>query len=62
MHRSHIFGQHVAKYMQHLQEEDDEAYKKQFSQYIKLGITADMVRQIDDTQNSLFGRAVRLEL
>lgn len=41
VHRQHIFGQHVADYMRHLSEEDDEAYKRQFSQYIKLGIAAD---------------------
>ena len=38
MHRNHIFGKHVAEYMEHLQENDDEAYKRQFSQYIKNGI------------------------
>lgn len=43
VHRKHIFGQHVAEYMRQLAEEDDEAYKRQFSKYIKLGITADDV-------------------
>ena len=42
-HRKHIFGGHVADYMRSLEEEDEEAYKRQFSQYIKLGITADAV-------------------
>uniref|UniRef100_A0A1W7R9P7 Large ribosomal subunit protein uL18 n=1 Tax=Hadrurus spadix TaxID=141984 RepID=A0A1W7R9P7_9SCOR len=41
IHRKHIFGQHVADYMRVLMEDDEEAYKKQFSQYIKLGITPD---------------------
>jgi len=41
IHRKHIMGQHVAEYMRMLLEDDEEAYKKQFSQYIKLGITAD---------------------
>lgn len=41
VHRSHIFGQHVADYMRTLEEEDEEAYKRQFSRYIKLGIRAD---------------------
>lgn len=41
--RQHIFGQHVADYMRHLAEEDDEAYKRQFSQYIKLGVTPDSI-------------------
>lgn len=43
VHRKHIFGLHVAEYMRQLAEEDDDAYKKQFSQYIKLGINADSV-------------------
>lgn len=46
VHRKHIFGQHVADYMRILMEEDEEAYKKQFSQYIKLGITADELEEI----------------
>merc|ERR1712240_885179 len=41
VHRQHIFGQHVADYMNHLMEEDEEAYEKQFSRYIKLGINPD---------------------
>merc|ERR1711872_198746 len=41
VHRQHIFGLHVANYMTSLQEEDEEAYKKQFSRYIKNGVTAD---------------------
>lgn len=43
VHRAHIFGQHVADYMQYLEEQDGEAFKRQFSQYIKLGINADQV-------------------
>lgn len=43
VHRKHIFGQHVAEYMRQLAEEDDDAYKRQFSRYIKLGIVADGV-------------------
>nr|AHB12450.1 60S Ribosomal Protein L5 [Pantala flavescens] len=46
VHRKHIFGQHVAGYMRELAEEDDDAYKRQFSRYIKLGITADMMEDI----------------
>ena len=41
VHRGHIFGGHVADYMRHLIEEDEDAYKKQFSRYIKNGVTAD---------------------
>lgn len=40
-HRKYIFGQHVAAYMKQLQEDDEEAYKKQFSAYIAAGIKAD---------------------
>lgn len=43
VHRAHIFGQHVADYMRSLEEEDPEAFKRQFSQYIKFGINADQV-------------------
>ncbi|KAF7418673.1 hypothetical protein HZH68_001326 [Vespula germanica] len=40
VHRKHIFGQHVANYMRTLEQQDDEVFKKQFSQYIKNGIVA----------------------
>lgn len=43
VHRKHILGQNVAEYMRYLMEEDEEAYKKQFSQYIKNNVTPDMV-------------------
>lgn len=46
VHRKHIFGQHVADYMRLLQNDDEDAYKRQFSQYIKLGITADTVEDM----------------
>lgn len=46
VHRKHIFGQHVAEYMRMLMDDDEEAYKKQFSQYIKLGITPDEMEDI----------------
>ena len=35
-------GQNVADYMRYLMEEDEDAYKKQFSQYIKNNVTPDM--------------------
>jgi len=43
VHRDHIFGQHVANYMKQLEEaaDDGASYKRQFGQYIKLGIGAD---------------------
>jgi len=46
MHRDYIFGQHVANYMRHLQEDDDEAYKRQFARFIKFGVTADSVEEM----------------
>jgi len=46
VHRSHILGQHVADYMRSLEEEDPEAFKRQFSKYIKLGIAADQIETI----------------
>jgi len=39
VHRNHIFGKHVSDYMTMLQDEDEEQYKRQFSMYIKNGIT-----------------------
>lgn len=41
--RDHIMGKHVGDYMRLLQEDDDEAYKRQFAQYIKNGVSADNV-------------------
>ena len=35
-------GQNVVDYMYYLTEEDEDAYKKQFSQYIKNNVTPDM--------------------
>jgi len=43
VHRSHIFGKHVADYMRHLKDEDEDAFKKQFSRFIKNGVNADSV-------------------
>lgn len=44
--RKHIFGIHVADYMRQLKEEDEEAYKKQFSRFIKYGVTADGMEEM----------------
>ena len=43
VHRDHIFGKHVAEYMRKLQDEDEDAYKKQFSRFQKNGLTPDNV-------------------
>jgi len=40
VHRKYIFGGHVANYMKELQD-DDEAYKRQFSQFMKHDLTPD---------------------
>merc|ERR1711920_971090 len=41
VHRNSIFGKPVADYMKLLQAEDEEKYKRQFSRYIKEGISSD---------------------
>jgi large subunit ribosomal protein L5e len=46
VHRKHIMGQHVADYMKLLQGDDEEAYKKQFAQFIKNGITPDGIEEM----------------
>jgi len=46
VHRDHIFGKHVADYMTYLQENDDEAYKRQFSQFIKHNIAPGKVEEM----------------
>jgi len=40
VHRDHIFGKHVSNYMDYLQENDDEAFKRQFSKFTESGVTA----------------------
>jgi len=44
--RDHIFGQHVANYMRSLMDDDEDAYKRQFGHYVKLGVTADELEDI----------------
>lgn len=46
IHRKHIFGLHVSEYMTSLEEDDDEAFRRQFGQYIKNGITADGIEDM----------------
>uniref|UniRef100_G3RNN5 Large ribosomal subunit protein uL18 C-terminal eukaryotes domain-containing protein n=1 Tax=Gorilla gorilla gorilla TaxID=9595 RepID=G3RNN5_GORGO len=46
VHRKHIMGQEVADYMHYLMKEDEDAYKKQFSQYIKNSVTPDMMEEM----------------
>jgi large subunit ribosomal protein L5e len=44
--RDYIFGQNVANYMRHLQEEDEDKYKRQFSKFIEAGIEADHIEDM----------------
>ncbi|XP_033105678.1 60S ribosomal protein L5-like [Anneissia japonica] len=46
VHCKHIFGGHVSDYMKMLEEEDEDAYKRQFSRFIKLGVTADSMEEM----------------
>jgi len=41
VHRNHIFGKNVADYMKALNDDDEDSFKKQFSQYVKNGVTPD---------------------
>ena len=41
--RQYLYGGHVADYMRHLAEEDEDKYKAHFSRFIKEGVTADSV-------------------
>ncbi|ELW65789.1 60S ribosomal protein L5 [Tupaia chinensis] len=46
IHQKHIMGQNAADYMRYLMEEDEDAYNKQFSQYIKNNGTPDMTEEM----------------
>jgi len=46
VHRDHIFGKHVSDYMTMLKDDDDDAYKRQFSRFIKNGITPESVEEM----------------
>merc|ERR1712168_1154948 len=43
--REHMMGVHVGKYMKSLMDDDEDSYKRQFSRFIKLGITGDEVQK-----------------
>lgn len=43
LHRKHIMGLHVSEYMKNLLDEDEAAYKRQFSRFIREGIGSDNV-------------------
>lgn len=44
--RNYIYGVHVAEYMEYLEEEDEERYKKQFATFLREGITSDKVEDM----------------
>ncbi|KAF5915233.1 hypothetical protein HPG69_011697, partial [Diceros bicornis minor] len=46
VHWKHIIGQNIADYLHYLMEEDKDAYKKQFSQYIKNSVTPDITEEM----------------
>jgi len=46
MVRSYIFGQNISEYMNALEEDDEEAFKKQFARYLAAGVTADDLEDI----------------
>merc|ERR1712159_632805 len=46
VHKKYIFGGHVSEYMEELQEEDEDAYNKQFSRYIAEGVGADDIEEM----------------
>merc|ERR1712130_967936 len=46
VHKKHIMGGHVAEYMDSLEEENEEAYKRQFSRYIKEGIDSESLEDV----------------
>jgi len=45
-HRKYIFGGHVAEYMKSLQEENEEAYNRQFKRYVDGGLNADNLESV----------------
>lgn len=55
-HRDRIFGVHVANYMRQLADDDDEAYRRQFSAYIKNGVTADSIEAMYKVRLKLFSK------
>ncbi|KAJ3415857.1 60S ribosomal protein L5 [Chytridiales sp. JEL 0842] len=44
--RKYIFGGHIAEYMEELEEDDEDSYKRQFARYIEKGISPDSFEEI----------------
>jgi len=53
VHRGRIMGEHISDYMREMQEDDEENYKKHFSNYIEAGIDAD---NVEEFYEELFGK------
>jgi len=51
-HAKYIFGGNVAEYMEKLKEDDEEAYAKQFSQYIKAGVSGEDLEDLYEKVHS----------
>uniref|UniRef100_A0A8C4N2W6 Large ribosomal subunit protein uL18 n=1 Tax=Eptatretus burgeri TaxID=7764 RepID=A0A8C4N2W6_EPTBU len=52
MHRQHIFGTNISNYMKQLLDDDEDAYKRQFSRYIKHAITPDMMESMYESAHT----------
>jgi large subunit ribosomal protein L5e len=46
VHREHIFGGHIAGYMEYLMEEDEALYKEHFATYIEAGLTNENLEEM----------------
>jgi len=46
MLRSYIYGGHISEFMENLEEEDEELYKRQFSRYIEEEIASDDIEEL----------------
>jgi large subunit ribosomal protein L5e len=46
VHKKYIFGGHIGEYMESLQEDDEEAYQKQFARYIAAGVGPDDLEEL----------------
>ncbi|XP_061152366.1 large ribosomal subunit protein uL18 [Syngnathus typhle] len=46
VHRKHILGINVSEYMSLLMQDDEDAYKKQFSRFIKNGVTPESIEEM----------------
>jgi len=46
VHKQRIMGEHVADYMREMMEDDEEMFKRHFSQYIDEGIEADDIEEL----------------